>query len=209
MRCMSHCRRLTFISLSAGPYLQEAPVIIDKPDVVYMVEKQPVSITVTLNHVNASVTWKRYLHLDCILVRIVVSLLIKTGIHFMISAQISPPILSLCASLQILASLSWQISQKLVRNVAYNEHRPHFFVSDYNSIQSRDTKTCLIFSIIYVCFICHVSFNTARVSVWVCVWCERLVVHVVLFTMCSVTLEPIVTSASVLWQLFMTNVFGS
>uniref|UniRef100_A0AAR2JQ44 non-specific serine/threonine protein kinase n=1 Tax=Pygocentrus nattereri TaxID=42514 RepID=A0AAR2JQ44_PYGNA len=42
-----------------GPYLQEAPVVIDKPDVVYMVENQPVSITVTLNHVNAAVTWKR------------------------------------------------------------------------------------------------------------------------------------------------------
>uniref|UniRef100_A0A8C1J588 Striated muscle enriched protein kinase b n=1 Tax=Cyprinus carpio TaxID=7962 RepID=A0A8C1J588_CYPCA len=45
--------------LDRGPYLQEAPVIIDKPDIVYMVEKQPLSITVTLNHVNASVTWKR------------------------------------------------------------------------------------------------------------------------------------------------------
>ncbi|XP_059418376.1 striated muscle preferentially expressed protein kinase-like [Carassius carassius] len=45
--------------LDRGPYLQEAPVIVDKPDIVYMVEKQPLSITVTLNHVNASVTWKR------------------------------------------------------------------------------------------------------------------------------------------------------
>ncbi|ROL50411.1 Striated muscle preferentially expressed protein kinase [Anabarilius grahami] len=45
--------------LDRGPYVQEAPVIIDKPDIVYMVEKQPLSITVTLNHVNASVTWKR------------------------------------------------------------------------------------------------------------------------------------------------------
>ncbi|XP_026127118.1 striated muscle preferentially expressed protein kinase-like isoform X3 [Carassius auratus] len=45
--------------LDRGPYLQEAPIIIDKPDIVYMVEKQPLSITVTLNHVNASVTWKR------------------------------------------------------------------------------------------------------------------------------------------------------
>uniref|UniRef100_A0A673JHQ4 non-specific serine/threonine protein kinase n=1 Tax=Sinocyclocheilus rhinocerous TaxID=307959 RepID=A0A673JHQ4_9TELE len=45
--------------LDRGPYLQEAPVITDKPDIVYMVEKQPLSITVTLNHVNASVTWKR------------------------------------------------------------------------------------------------------------------------------------------------------
>ncbi|XP_052004330.1 striated muscle preferentially expressed protein kinase-like [Xyrauchen texanus] len=45
--------------LDRGPYLQEAPVITDKPDIVYMVEKLPLSITVTLNHVNASVTWKR------------------------------------------------------------------------------------------------------------------------------------------------------
>ncbi|XP_067300457.1 striated muscle preferentially expressed protein kinase isoform X2 [Pseudorasbora parva] len=45
--------------LDRGPYIQEAPVIVDKPDIVYMVEKQPLSITVTLNHVNASVTWKR------------------------------------------------------------------------------------------------------------------------------------------------------
>ncbi|XP_036396104.1 striated muscle preferentially expressed protein kinase-like isoform X2 [Megalops cyprinoides] len=45
--------------LERGPYLREAPVIIDKPDVVYLVESQPVSITVTLNHVNATVTWKR------------------------------------------------------------------------------------------------------------------------------------------------------
>ncbi|XP_026073372.1 striated muscle preferentially expressed protein kinase-like isoform X1 [Carassius auratus] len=45
--------------LDRGPYLQEAPVVVDKPDIVYMVEKQPLSITVTLNHVNASVTWKR------------------------------------------------------------------------------------------------------------------------------------------------------
>ncbi|MFT7807944.1 striated muscle preferentially expressed protein kinase isoform X2 [Arapaima gigas] len=42
-----------------GPYLQEAPLIIDRPDVVYMVENQPVSMTVTLNHVQATVTWKR------------------------------------------------------------------------------------------------------------------------------------------------------
>ncbi|XP_068504955.1 striated muscle preferentially expressed protein kinase isoform X3 [Syngnathus scovelli] len=42
-----------------GPYLRKAPVIIDKPDIVYVVENQPVSITVTLNHVHATVTWKR------------------------------------------------------------------------------------------------------------------------------------------------------
>ncbi|XP_061081584.1 striated muscle preferentially expressed protein kinase-like isoform X2 [Conger conger] len=45
--------------LDRGPYLREAPVITDKPDVVYMVENQSVSITVTLNHVQAAVTWKK------------------------------------------------------------------------------------------------------------------------------------------------------
>lgn len=46
------------LSFPAGPYLKEAPVIIDKSDIVYVVENQSVSITVTLNHVNAAVTWK-------------------------------------------------------------------------------------------------------------------------------------------------------
>ncbi|XP_044888733.1 striated muscle preferentially expressed protein kinase [Mauremys mutica] len=45
--------------LDRGPYLEEAPVILDKPDVVYAVEDQPASVTVTLNHVEATVTWKR------------------------------------------------------------------------------------------------------------------------------------------------------
>ncbi|XP_030643504.1 striated muscle preferentially expressed protein kinase [Chanos chanos] len=45
--------------IDRGPYSQEAPVIIDKPDTVYVVENQPVCITITLNHVNATVTWKR------------------------------------------------------------------------------------------------------------------------------------------------------
>ncbi|XP_018591070.2 striated muscle preferentially expressed protein kinase-like isoform X2 [Scleropages formosus] len=45
--------------LDRGPYLSEAPVITDKPDTVYAVENQPVSITITLNHVQATVTWKR------------------------------------------------------------------------------------------------------------------------------------------------------
>lgn len=48
-----------------GPYLQEAPVIIDKPDIVYVMENQSVAITVTLNHVNAAVLWKRYQCLFC------------------------------------------------------------------------------------------------------------------------------------------------
>ncbi|XP_015229457.1 PREDICTED: striated muscle preferentially expressed protein kinase isoform X2 [Cyprinodon variegatus] len=45
--------------LDRGPYLRKAPVILDKPDVVYVVENQPANITVTLNHVHAVVTWKR------------------------------------------------------------------------------------------------------------------------------------------------------
>ncbi|KAG8004491.1 Striated muscle preferentially expressed protein kinase, partial [Nibea albiflora] len=45
--------------LDRGPYLRKAPVILEKPDVVYMVENQPASITITLNHVHAVVTWKR------------------------------------------------------------------------------------------------------------------------------------------------------
>ncbi|KAK5861439.1 hypothetical protein PBY51_022836 [Eleginops maclovinus] len=45
--------------LDRGPYLQEAPVIIDKPDIVFVMENQSVTITVTLNHVNAAVLWKR------------------------------------------------------------------------------------------------------------------------------------------------------
>ncbi|XP_021180754.2 striated muscle preferentially expressed protein kinase isoform X1 [Fundulus heteroclitus] len=45
--------------LDRGPYLQEAPVIIDKPDVVYAIENQSVTISISLNHVNTAVTWKR------------------------------------------------------------------------------------------------------------------------------------------------------
>ncbi|XP_036071735.1 striated muscle preferentially expressed protein kinase isoform X3 [Oryzias melastigma] len=45
--------------LDRGPYLRKAPVIVDKPDIVYVVENQPTSITITLNHVHAVVTWKR------------------------------------------------------------------------------------------------------------------------------------------------------
>uniref|UniRef100_A0A4W6F3C1 Striated muscle enriched protein kinase a n=1 Tax=Lates calcarifer TaxID=8187 RepID=A0A4W6F3C1_LATCA len=45
--------------LDRGPYLRKAPVILDKPDVVYVVENQPASITITLNHVHAVITWKR------------------------------------------------------------------------------------------------------------------------------------------------------
>ncbi|XP_042350326.1 striated muscle preferentially expressed protein kinase isoform X2 [Plectropomus leopardus] len=45
--------------LDRGPYLQEAPVIIDKPEIVYVMENQSVTITITLNHVNTTVIWKR------------------------------------------------------------------------------------------------------------------------------------------------------
>ncbi|CAJ1086795.1 LOW QUALITY PROTEIN: striated muscle preferentially expressed protein kinase [Xyrichtys novacula] len=45
--------------LDRGPYLRKAPIITDKPDVIYVVENQPASITITLNHVHAVVTWKR------------------------------------------------------------------------------------------------------------------------------------------------------
>ncbi|XP_075904711.1 striated muscle preferentially expressed protein kinase-like isoform X3 [Nelusetta ayraudi] len=45
--------------LDRGPYLRKAPVIVDKPDVVYVVENQPASVTITLNHVHAAVAWKR------------------------------------------------------------------------------------------------------------------------------------------------------
>lgn len=45
---------------SVGPYLRKAPIILDKPDIVYVVENQPASITITLNHVHAVVTWKRF-----------------------------------------------------------------------------------------------------------------------------------------------------
>ncbi|NXJ59835.1 SPEG kinase, partial [Rostratula benghalensis] len=46
--------------LDRGPYLEEAPVILDKPDVVHVVEGQPASITITINHVEATVTWKSW-----------------------------------------------------------------------------------------------------------------------------------------------------
>uniref|UniRef100_H3CSE2 non-specific serine/threonine protein kinase n=1 Tax=Tetraodon nigroviridis TaxID=99883 RepID=H3CSE2_TETNG len=45
--------------LDRGPYLRKAPIILEKPDCVYVVENQPASITITLNHVHAVVTWKR------------------------------------------------------------------------------------------------------------------------------------------------------
>ncbi|XP_053140297.1 striated muscle preferentially expressed protein kinase isoform X2 [Hemicordylus capensis] len=45
--------------LDRGLYLAEAPMILDKPDVVHAVEGQPTCITVTLNHVEVAVTWRR------------------------------------------------------------------------------------------------------------------------------------------------------
>ncbi|XP_054634798.1 striated muscle preferentially expressed protein kinase-like isoform X3 [Dunckerocampus dactyliophorus] len=45
--------------LDRGPYLRKAPVIVGKPDIVYVVDNQPVNISITLNHVHATITWKR------------------------------------------------------------------------------------------------------------------------------------------------------
>ncbi|XP_067315468.1 striated muscle preferentially expressed protein kinase isoform X2 [Pseudorasbora parva] len=45
--------------IDRGQYLHKAPVILDKPDIVYVVENQPVTIIITLNHVQATGTWKR------------------------------------------------------------------------------------------------------------------------------------------------------
>ncbi|KAK7155110.1 hypothetical protein R3I93_009911 [Phoxinus phoxinus] len=45
--------------IDRGQYLHKAPVILDKPDNVYVVENQPVTITITLNHVQATCMWKR------------------------------------------------------------------------------------------------------------------------------------------------------
>uniref|UniRef100_A0A3Q2DSB0 Striated muscle preferentially expressed protein kinase-like n=1 Tax=Cyprinodon variegatus TaxID=28743 RepID=A0A3Q2DSB0_CYPVA len=47
------------VQLLDRPHLQEAPVIIDKPDVVYAIENQSVTISINLNHVNAAITWKK------------------------------------------------------------------------------------------------------------------------------------------------------
>ncbi|XP_047577035.1 striated muscle preferentially expressed protein kinase isoform X5 [Lutra lutra] len=44
--------------LEHGPPLEEAPAVLDKPDIVYVVEGQPASITVTFNHVEAQVVWR-------------------------------------------------------------------------------------------------------------------------------------------------------
>uniref|UniRef100_G3U7P3 Striated muscle enriched protein kinase n=1 Tax=Loxodonta africana TaxID=9785 RepID=G3U7P3_LOXAF len=44
--------------LEHGPPLEEAPTILDKPDVVYVVEGQPTSVTITFNHVEAQVVWR-------------------------------------------------------------------------------------------------------------------------------------------------------
>ncbi|XP_019493806.1 PREDICTED: striated muscle preferentially expressed protein kinase isoform X2 [Hipposideros armiger] len=44
--------------LERGPPLEEAPTVLDKPDVVYVVEGQPASVTVTFNHVEAQIVWR-------------------------------------------------------------------------------------------------------------------------------------------------------
>ncbi|KAM4697498.1 striated muscle preferentially expressed protein kinase [Rhinophrynus dorsalis] len=45
--------------LDRGPYLRERPSILDRPEILYMVENQPLCVTVTLNHVEAKITWQR------------------------------------------------------------------------------------------------------------------------------------------------------
>ncbi|XP_062968943.1 striated muscle preferentially expressed protein kinase isoform X2 [Cynocephalus volans] len=44
--------------LERGPPLEEAPAVLDKPDIVYVVEGHPASVTVTFNHVEAQVVWR-------------------------------------------------------------------------------------------------------------------------------------------------------
>ncbi|XP_012920953.1 striated muscle preferentially expressed protein kinase isoform X3 [Heterocephalus glaber] len=44
--------------LERGLPLEEAPAVLDKPDVVYVVEGQPASVTVTFTHVEAQVIWR-------------------------------------------------------------------------------------------------------------------------------------------------------
>ncbi|XP_026905671.1 striated muscle preferentially expressed protein kinase isoform X3 [Acinonyx jubatus] len=44
--------------LEHGPPLEEAPAVLDKPDIVYVAEGQPTSVTVTFNHVEAQVVWR-------------------------------------------------------------------------------------------------------------------------------------------------------
>ncbi|XP_006867904.1 PREDICTED: striated muscle preferentially expressed protein kinase [Chrysochloris asiatica] len=46
--------------LERGPTLEEAPAVLDKPDVVYVVEGQPISVTVTFSHVEAQVVWRSH-----------------------------------------------------------------------------------------------------------------------------------------------------
>ncbi|XP_053554143.1 striated muscle preferentially expressed protein kinase isoform X2 [Bombina bombina] len=45
--------------LDRGPYQHDAPLILDRPELLYMVENQQLTVTVTLNHVEAEVIWKR------------------------------------------------------------------------------------------------------------------------------------------------------
>ncbi|XP_063067598.1 striated muscle preferentially expressed protein kinase-like isoform X3 [Engraulis encrasicolus] len=45
--------------IDRGQYMRKGPEILDKPETVFAVENQPATLTVTLNHVQATVTWKR------------------------------------------------------------------------------------------------------------------------------------------------------
>lgn len=59
---MAQCQPSTepVFYLPAGPPLEEAPAVLDKQDIVYVVEGQPACVTVTFNHVEAQVVWRRY-----------------------------------------------------------------------------------------------------------------------------------------------------
>lgn len=48
------------VLLLPGPPLEEAPAVLDKPDIVYVVEGRPATVTVTFNHVEAQVVWRRW-----------------------------------------------------------------------------------------------------------------------------------------------------
>lgn len=59
---MAQCQPSTepVFSSPKGPPLEEAPAVLDKQDIVYVVEGQPACVTVTFNHVEAQVVWRRY-----------------------------------------------------------------------------------------------------------------------------------------------------
>lgn len=60
LRIWSQAQHRACILFFLGPPLEEAPTVLDKPDVVYVVEGQPASVTVTFNHVEAQIVWRRW-----------------------------------------------------------------------------------------------------------------------------------------------------